>query len=417
MLEFMLIQFKCANYRSIKEEIVFSMLATKDETYSNYLLGETSKLRINPVCAIYGANGAGKTNLINAIDYLSHIVSTSVNLQYQDVLPYYPHKMSQEGLPSSFEIQFLEDGVRYVYGVSLTNKEIMDEYLYYFPNGRQAKIFDRKHQTYTYGLNFKKVLSEIAESKMKENRLFLSSAASWCNIEDVLKVFHYIRQKLVVYQGFRNDNWFEYTLQNIEKDVEFKEEFLKFLQTLGVNIHDIEINNHLMMLLNEDLPANLPEELKSFLNGKEFKKSDVVFKYPHMDISLSEESLGINKLFELGGPLLEILRNGEVLVFDELETSFHPNLVVHLIQLFLNPVINKKGAQLIFTTHDTNLLNLDLFRRDQIWFVEKTNNQFSDFYSLAQLKNVRKDENIEKGYIAGKYGSIPFLHNNTFFLK
>ena len=111
------------------------------------------------------------------------------------------------------------------------------------------------------------------------------------------------------------------------------------------------------------------------------------------------------------------MRNGEVLVFDELETSLHPNLVVHLIQLFLNPVINKKGAQLIFTTHDTNLLNLDLFRRDQIWFVEKTNNQFSDFYSLAQLKNVRKDENIEKGYIAGKYGSIPFLHNNTFFLK
>lgn len=105
MLEFMLIQFKCANYRSIKEEIVFSMLATKDETHSKYLLSD-SKLRINPVCAIYGANGAGKTNLINAIDYLSHIVSTSVNLQYQDVLPYYPHKMSQEGLPSSFEIQF-----------------------------------------------------------------------------------------------------------------------------------------------------------------------------------------------------------------------------------------------------------------------------------------------------------------------
>lgn len=412
----MLIQFKCSNYRSIREEIVFSMLATKDDTYSDYLLGTNVKLRLNPVCTIYGANGAGKTNLINAIDYLIRIVSTSLNLQYQDVIPYYPHKLSEVGMPSFFEIQFVISNVRYVYGLSLTEKEVVEEYLYYFPNGRQAKVFERQQETYSYGTGFKKVLSEIADSKMKPNRVFLSTAASWCNIEEILKVFDYIRNHVVVYQGFRNENWFEYTLQNLESSESFKREFIDFIQSMGIDIEDIEVKNHLMQLLTEDLPSAMPEELKSYLSGKQFKKSDILFKYPHMSISLSEESLGINKLFELGGPLIDILKNGKVLIFDELETSLHPNLVVHLIKLFLNPVINQNGAQLIFTTHDTNLLNLSLFRRDQIWFVEKTNHQSSDFYSLAHLNNVRKDENIEKGYIAGKYGSIPFL-NNPFFLN
>ena len=247
---------------------------------------------------------------------------------------------------------------------------------------------------------------------MKSNRLFLSTAASWCNIEPILNVFEYIRDRVVVYEGTRNDSWLEYTLKEIEKNTEFKTQFIRFLNSLGIDIEDVEVDNKLLKLLKEDLPSDMPEELKLFLSGREFKKSNILLKYPQMRIELSEESLGINKLFELAGPIIDILNEGKVLIFDELETSLHPNLVIHIIRLFLNPKINTKGAQLIFTTHDTNLLDLSLFRRDQIWFVEKNESQSSEFYSLAEVKNVRKDENIEKGYIAGKYGSIPFLNHN-----
>lgn len=408
----MLIQFKCSNFRSIKDEIVFSTLATKDDTYAERLIGDSVNLMLNPVCAIYGANGAGKTNLINAMDYLRHLVSENVKLQYKEEIPYFSHKMSEPGTPSFFEIYFIDKGIKYVYGVSLNSQQIEEEYLYYFPKGRQAKIFDRIKEEYKYGVSFKKDLSEIVENKMKSNRLFLSTAASWCNIEPILNVFEYIRDRVVVYEGTRNDSWLEYTLKEIEKNTEFKTQFIRFLNFLGIDIEDVEVDNKLLKFLKEDLPSDMPEELKMFLSGREFKKSNILLKYPQMRIELSEESLGINKLFELAGPIIDILNEGKVLVFDELETSLHPNLVIHIIRLFLNPKINTKGAQLIFTTHDTNLLDLSLFRRDQIWFVEKNESQSSEFYSLAEVKNVRKDENIEKGYIAGKYGSIPFLNHN-----
>lgn len=131
-----------------------------------------------------------------------------------------------------------------------------------------------------------------------------------------------------------------------------------------------------------------------------------------MQMDLREESRGMQKLFEILGPLFDILLNGKVLVFDELETSLHPSLVLRIIELFQNPKLNKDHAQLIFTTHDTNLLDLNLFRRDQIWLVEKDTEEFaSNLYSISDLKNVRKDENVEKGYIRGKYGAIPFIGN------
>lgn len=412
----MLIQFKCENYRSIKEEVVFSMLATKDDTYAEKLLLFDKSIKINSVSAIYGANGSGKTNLIKAISYLNNLVSNSVNMQYQDLIPYFPHKLSLTGTPSSFEIQFIEEGVRYVYGVSLTEKAIIEEYLYYFPKGRQAKIFDRQPEGTTYGEKFKKLLLDIEENKVKENRLLLSTAASWCKLEEILNPFNYLRNKLVFYQGTHNNNWFDYTLENLEQNSTFKTHFIQLMREIGIDLIDVEVNSQWMQVLQEDLPRTMPDEIKKLLKDKQMKKSEVFIVYPTMKISLFEESLGVNKLFELIGPVIDILKDGEVLFFDELETSLHPNLVIHLVKLFLNSSTNPKGAQLIFTTHDTNLLDLSIFRRDQIWFVEKNGSYSSDYYSLANLKNVRKDENIEKGYIMGKYGAIPFINHN-FHLK
>lgn len=127
---------------------------------------------------------------------------------------------------------------------------------------------------------------------------------------------------------------------------------------------------------------------------------------------MSEESTGIRKLFEFICPMIDIVSNGKVLVCDELEANFHESIMYGLVNLF-RKLNRTPSAQMIFTTHDTSVLSLDLFRRDQIWFTELTRDtRETDLYSLAEIKNVRKDENIGKGYIAGKYGAIPMLNEN-----
>ncbi len=170
----------------------------------------------------------------------------------------------------------------------------------------------------------------------------------------------------------------------------------------------------------EDLPQDMPEDLKMLLSKNESENIDVRIDYGNLEINLNEESRGINKLFEIAIPIVNVLRNGYVLIYDELETSIHPIIVKSLIELFNNKSLNKHNAQLIFTTHDINLLDLNLLRRDQIWFAEKNDEIMStDIYSLVELKNIRGDENIEYGYINGKYGSIPFIntdHIKNFFI-
>ena len=135
---------------------------------------------------------------------------------------------------------------------------------------------------------------------------------------------------------------------------------------------------------------------------------NVVLDYGKFKVSLEEESSGIQKLFDILCPIIDIVREGKVLLYDELETSLHESIAKEIINLFLN---SNSGAQLIFTTHDTNLLDLDLFRRDQIWFTElKKNDRSTDLYSLSDVRNVRKDENVSRGYVLGRYGAIPILN-------
>ena len=164
----------------------------------------------------------------------------------------------------------------------------------------------------------------------------------------------------------------------------------------------------------EDLPIGIPEDLKMLMLGGEQIKHEVKLKYNNIEVDLTEESRGIQKIFEIGGPLIDVLMNGKTLIYDELETSLHPFVAEAIVKLFMDKEMNKKNAQLIFVTHDTNLLDLNLFRKDEIWFVEKKDKEFSStLYSLSDLKNIRKNENIEAGYVKGKYGAIPFIGNET----
>ena len=406
----MILEFSSSNYKSIKNDITLSMMSTKDKEHSEILL-EYGNRNVLPIISIYGANGSGKTNIINSLAYFKFIVCNSNNFQPGDRIPFFPHKLKKD-FNSEFRIQIVVDKIRYAYGFSVNNQEIEKEYLYHFKNNKQAKIFERMKDDFYFGKEYTKDLKEVKDKMNKNNKLFLSIVANWINNEDIIRVFRYIKENIVINSNIQNEEWLEYTLKNIKESDKYKETFILFLRSLDINITDINVDIKNIKMNYEDLPADMPEELKMLISNSEGVKRDVKLRYDDLEIDLNEDSRGINKLFEISGQL-DILDKGKVLVYDELETSLHPIIVKHIVKLFKNKDINKNNAQLIFTTHDTNLLDLDLLRRDQIWLTERNQESKStEIYSLSDLKNIRSDENIENGYIRGKYGAIPFITNN-----
>ncbi|MBQ8999968.1 MAG: ATP-binding protein [Clostridium sp.] len=409
----MILEFRCKNYKSILDELVFSMLATKNNDKEESLLVNNTT-RALPLSTIYGANGSGKTNVIKAISYLNYLVSNSNKIEPGDKILTFPHKLS-ENKDTSISIQFICNGVRYAYGFILNEEKIVQEYLYHFKNNRQANIFERSNNSYNFGKSYKSSLNEIESKYGKINKLFLPIAAVWSNFNDITEVFDYLKNNIVINTSFNNQSWLNYTLQSIKQNDSNKTAFITFLNSFGINLDDLEISIVEEEIKYDDLPQELPEEAKIFLSTGKSVKKDVKLIYNNIQLDLNEESRGIQKLFEIGGPILDVLSNGYTLIYDELETSLHPLIVENIIKLFMDPNCNKNNAQLIFTTHDTNLLNLSLIRKDQIYFVEKNSSlSSSTLYSLSDLKNIRKDENIESGYIKGKYGAIPFLINSSF---
>ena len=190
-----------------------------------------------------------------------------------------------------------------------------------------------------------------------------------------------------------------------------KSAVIAFLAELGTEIKDIQVSIDQKKLESSDLPPFLSDEFKAILLQHDVDAITAKIKYENFEIDLmQEESTGIKKLFAILCPLIDIIINGKVLVCDELDASLHESLVFGLVKLFINTNV-ENFSQLIFTTHETGLLNLDLFRRDQIWFTELSKiDRSTDLYSLAEIKNIRKEENFGKGYIAGKYGAIPMLN-------
>ena len=291
-------------------------------------------------------------------------------------------------------------------------KQITEEYLYYFPNGRQAKIFDRKDEKFTVGSKFRGKFSSCKDV-LKPNRLLLSCAANFTAVEEVADAFSFFNNELVVYSAENQDNWMNYSLYQINSNEKMKRVVLSLTQDLGMGVKDIKVSIDQKKMESIELPPFLTDEFKNMLLQTKVDAitAKVVYEKFETDL-LQDESTGVRKLFALLCPMIDILVNGKVLLCDELEASLHEALVYELVKLFMT-IKTDKFAQIIFTTHETGLLNLDLFRRDQIWFTEmEGTDRSTDLYSLAEIKNVRKDDNFGKGYITGKYGAIPMLNVN-----
>ena len=423
----MLIEFNVQNFRSIKEEVTFSLVASADKSLDNNLI-ETDMLRDNLLrsAVIYGANASGKSNFVLACNSLKNMVIQSRMFQKGTKINYSPFKLDKKYLskPSKFEVVFIKNNIKYIYGVSFNSEKIIDEYLYYYPEGRRALIFERR-DTNNYRFTIDRKEQIFISEKTLDNVLYLSNS-TYLNYDKTSKAFDWFIDDFGIIGVADHPALIEYTIQKLNEDVKMKGFILKALIEADLGINDLSASLEVIPIDESPIPIPIREQLKAFItdSGGKFVNMDITTIHKVLDeignenyvkFDFEEESEGTKRLFSLIGPWIDSLNNGRVLIVDELDTKLHHLLNVFLIKLFNDPTQNKNNAQLIFTTHNTNLLDLDIFRRDQIWFTEKNPSKGStDLYSLIEFRP-RKDKNIQKGYLAGRYGAIPFIGADRIF--
>lgn len=426
----MLIEFSVGNFRSFKQKVTFSMVASniisKDKTLDeNNVFSPDDKLHILKSAAIYGANASGKSNLIQAFRFMRQtVLDSSKDTQAKEPIGVEKFLLSTEveNAPSFFEIVFALDGMRYRYGFEADSEKIHSEWLFYVPTVKEARLFLRDKGKFTVSIDFKE--GRGLTEKTRDNALFLSVTAQF-NGEISQKVLKWF-QDLQVMSGLTDTGYKDYTIKEFEGDT-LKEEILSFVKKLDLGIDNIQIEKDDLEKLLSGIPANKRTEEqkllirlfgdrrkvktihKKFDNNSDFIKAEV------FDID-KHESEGTKKIFALSGPLMDAVKCGKTLIVDELDARFHPLITLSIIRLFNSKQTNPNNAQLIFTTHDTNLLSNKIFRRDQIWFTEKDKYGATDLYSLAEIK-VRNDASFEKDYISGKYGAIPFVGSFNLLLS
>lgn len=408
----MLIEFSVTNFLSFKDKNTFTMLASADTSLPNNLMSKGNE-KLLKVTAIYGANASGKSNLFKILAFVGNMISQSNYLSPDTFLPIIPFKLDKDTInkPSEFEIKFLVDDIRYIYGFKADKKNIYEEYLIYFPKGRPVKIFTRENiNTYSFASSDEKILKDIKE-KNTANKFFIATATNW-NYEKTKPAYEFLTSKLGVVSSYENVSNFAFKSYNDDKDKSLEKFALNFLEKSDFNIKGYKIIEEKM---TEDKLRTIPDIVKPFISldaSVYHVSTNHTINGDNFELDINEESLGTQAIFYLIPVLKDVLDNGKVLVIDEFDKSLHPFIVKYIVEIFNDEKINKNGAQLIFNTHDTNLLDLDLLRRDQIWFTEKNlEDGSSTIYPLDDF-SVRKTENIEKGYLLGRYGAIPFIESN-----
>ena len=375
------------------------MLASKDMEHPEHLILDTNKNYLKSA-VIYGANASGKSNVLNAFWFMVNYVLTSHNQQLHKSIERSPFKFDKEtpSLPSSFEVIFTADGIRYAYGFSATDKAIVEEYLYYYPNGRQALIFERnetKRFRFTVDIDEQTQLKE----RTSANKLYLSVASNW-SYSKVIPVLEWFASCQIITKNSIAD---AYGLDVEQlKDDDYRRVMASMLRVADFGIQSLQLRD------SEPIAAALHEN--AFTNIEAVHTvQDIDGNSASYTLNMSEESDGTNSYFKLISIVKKVLDQGTLLAADEMDAHLHPLLTKHLVSLFNSEEFNPKGAQLIFTSHNTNLLDLDVLRRDQIWFTEKdAQTAATDLFSLYDF-SVRKDAKVEKGYLIGRYGAIPFI--------
>jgi len=412
----MLVEFRVKNYRSIKDEQVLSLVASTDDTLEDNLIN-VGKLNLLRSAGIYGPNASGKSNLIKAMWAMRQMILKSADAKPGSTVRVEPFLFNDESKkePSFFEIIFFHNKIRYQYGFTATKERIYDEWLFAAPKKSNQKWFERSFDKKTgktewkFGSYYKGEKINLAD-KTRDNALFLSVAAQW-NHKQLTNVYEWFKDNLMIISPYSplepitarmlldKTNSFELVISAIMREADFG---ISGLRAKPVDVSDINFP--------DDLTKGERERIAKLLEEKNGPPVEILHQSEktrqNIPLPLEEESHGTQRFFQLVGPWLISIKIGFTLLVDELEAGLHPLLTRELIKIFQDPDINKNGAQLVFATHDTTLLDPELFRRDQIWFTEKNNDGETQLFPLSDYKP-RKGEAIQKGYLSGRYGAIP----------
>ncbi|MEN0107468.1 MAG: ATP-binding protein [Pseudomonas sp.] len=416
----MLVEFRVKNFRSLRDEQVLSLVASADKT----LLGThalNTGMRAAPhllkSAVVYGANASGKSNLIKALQYMRGVVLESATLQpgqTYDRLQPFKLDATSAGQPSEFEVTFIVDDVRYQYGFAMTNSRIVAEHLLVYKAFKPQRWFERHYDKasgqdfYEFGPGLKGART-LWEGATRPNALFLSMAVQ-LNSDALRPVYDWFANHLVIFNELAPLSP-QFSMQQLKNETE-RNAICDFLRAADMSIAKIEVSTKQAMVHSVHIDMATGKRVE----GAEEQSIDEV-KFHHETehgtavFDLADESSGTRNLLFFTGPILDILKKGLTLLVDELDTSLHTLLVQALVRLFHQPQVNTGGAQLIFTTHDTSLLDAyGLFRRDQVWFVEKGPDQRSTLYPLLDF-SPRKNEALERGYLQGRYGALPLFRS------
>ena len=424
----MLIEFQFKNYRSFRDEAVLSMEATGVGNFKNCLI-EYNNRKLLPAAAIYGKNGGGKSNVIRAYWLAVQFIRNAQRSQHEKapipVVPFMLNDYSKEE-PTEFEFVYVIDGIKYNYGFAATKEKIVREFLYHAPKGQRAMVFSREEQKFTFTED--KLRRNLISETIAPNQLFFSIA---CTMNDTacVKAMKWFREAIYFSRDYSD---IPQQLLEYSNDNGMLKAIASYAQAADLGIEDMQFEFN-SKEIDEELnwPDNVPEGIRAALTqfmralsessdqaeaklklGEVTATSlhtgiDKAGKHQQYKLELEDESDGTRKLMALAPAIESALRSGGVLLVDEIEKEMHPMLVNYIIAKFQSKRTNTNGAQLIFTTHNTELMNMELLRKDQLYFADKNQaDGSSELYSISDF-NTRTTENIRKGYLAGKYGATP----------
>lgn len=379
----MVLEIALTNFFSINEKITLDLQAANIQTKEARVLdGNTFKVgneRLLKTVAIYGANASGKSNIIKAVKAAVDMILDSHNYNEGNSFGFKPFKFGRNDIPSEFYIRFIVNGIEHEYSFSCTRDEIITESLYYYPKGRKALIFSRnerkaggKKEKYEFTTVIRRPMDVASNTSRKT--LFLSRA-SQMDREKAKEIYRWFNEQLVFsYRGNASVATDRFLGDN-------KDAVLRVLKAADSDIVEFTYKDGELTTFHRRNPS-LPFDFNT------------------------EESEGTKILFRIMLTVMDVVRNNKVMFLDEVETSLHTRLVEYLINLFHN----SRSAQLVFTTHNTHLLDMTRFRKDQIFFVNKRDDGSSDLYSLFDYKDFREKMDLEKAYLQGRFDAVPYVN-------
>jgi AAA15 family ATPase/GTPase len=431
----MLIQFSVKNFKTFKDKATLNLVASnydKSDLEDNVLEIKNYPYKVLKSAVIYGANASGKTKFIDAFAFMRWFIkSSSTKTQEGDSIPVESFKLNTEteNSPTEFEIIFLLNECQYRYGFEVNKEKIISEWLFQKKlnlKPKEIELFYREDNKIDFHKSFKKIEKLEKEGGIIRDNALVLSVSNQFKVLEVIDIMKYFNN-LFFLLGNEPNHYKAFSLNAISEKTKVGNKILETLKKFDIGINDIDIRE-----INIENDLHIPKEMKKKYDelkkkNKEFtiveahslhKKYDNDYNFITNEVFEfdEEESAGTQKLLAVLGPIFDSLIRGELIFIDELDSRLHPNIVSHLIKLFNSKETNPNNAQLVFNTHNTNLLNENLFRRDQIWFTQKNRYGEAKLYSLNEIK-IRKEENFELNYLEGKYGGTPFIEDISELFK